>query len=463
MGAGAAGGAPSFSLPILIAVSLLMAVPLYLAARRLKGDAARFLIGAIWLRYIMSVFHEITFRPLLAGLSLNAVGSILVTAAGLFLLQRRRLLLKPLLPVYALILLALFSAHLNAGLFTALNAVVKYLYFCVFFIATYEALRANPADRLFRLLLVAFAPLLVFQLLSIATGVVKASELDGSRSYIGGYDHEAAFSVALATFFVAAAFADGLGRWLKGALLAVLLAGILLANYRTTILAVLPFAAWLLVSRGTRRFVPTQRPAVLVGCALAALLLVFVAADVDGDRFADLGRFLADPSAYIKPQREFTLDERHLLSGRAYIWSGYIFAWIDGTPARHLFGFGPDSWSDWFRVYPHNTLIAYLFELGLAGLAALIWWWSAMLALAARARRGLRADLLFAMGSFILLNLATMALWQVEGLILFALVCGYAMFSAMDARRARPKPGVERGKRRIGGGEIVVQGPLAPS
>ena len=85
MDAGSAG-APSFPLPILIAVSLLLAVPLYLAARRLEGDAARFLIGAIWLRYIMSVFHEVTFRPLLAGLSLNAVGSILVTAAGLVLL-----------------------------------------------------------------------------------------------------------------------------------------------------------------------------------------------------------------------------------------------------------------------------------------------------------------------------------------------------------------------------------------
>src|SRR3546814_2412450 len=76
-------------------------------------------------------------------------------------------------------------------MFTALETVVKYIYFCTLLIATYEALKDNPPGELFRRLTVAFAPLLVFQILSVATGLVKASELDGSRSYIGGYNHEA--------------------------------------------------------------------------------------------------------------------------------------------------------------------------------------------------------------------------------------------------------------------------------
>src|SRR3546814_20466265 len=97
---------------------------------------------------------------------------------------------------------------------------------------------------------------------------------------------------------------------------------------------------------------------------------------------------------------------------------------------QHLFGFGPDSWSDWFRVYPHNTVIAFLFELGLAGLAVLLWWWMAMFLLASRTQLSVRTDLVVAHVSFILLNLATMALWQREGLILFALICGYATFRA---------------------------------
>ena len=69
------GGAPSFSLPVLVAVTALLAIPLYVAARRLRGDAARFLIGAIWLRFILSVFHVVTYRDFAAGLSLTALGS----------------------------------------------------------------------------------------------------------------------------------------------------------------------------------------------------------------------------------------------------------------------------------------------------------------------------------------------------------------------------------------------------
>src|SRR3546814_15183264 len=84
-----------------VAVTALLASPLYLAARGLRGDAARFLIGAIWLRYILSVFHVITYRDFGAGLSLTAVGSILVTGFGLLIIDKRYLLLKALLPVYA--------------------------------------------------------------------------------------------------------------------------------------------------------------------------------------------------------------------------------------------------------------------------------------------------------------------------------------------------------------------------
>src|SRR3546814_9083163 len=112
-----------------------------------------------------------------------------------------------------------------------------------------------------------------------------------------------------------------------------------------------------------------------------------------------------------------------------------------------LFGFGPDSWSDWFRVYPHNTVIAFLFELGLVGLAVLLWWWMAMFLLATRTQLSVRTDLVVAQFSFILLNLATMALWQIEGLILFALICGYATFSAVNegAVRRERRQGSESG------------------
>lgn len=460
MGGSALGGAPSFPLPVLAALTALLAIPLYLAARSLKGDAARFLIAAIWLRYILSVFHVVTYRDVGIGLSLNAVGSIAVTGIGLLLIDRRYLMLKALVPVYALILVALLSAQLNAGIFSALDTVVKYLYFCTLFVATYEALRENPPPELFKRLIVAFAPLLVFQVLSVATGLVKASELDGSISYIGGYNHEAAFSVALATFFIIASYAGGLGRPAKFVLLSLILVGVALANYRTTIIALLPFAGHMFVSRGARRFRPRQRIFLFGGGVIVTLIALIVIAIVTEERFGDLFAFLASPGTYIKPQEQFLLEERRLLSGRAYIWSGYIYAWLESTPIQHIFGFGPDSWSDHFRVYPHNTVIAFLFEVGLAGLAVLVWWWAAMLRLASRARPPVRADLLFAQSSFILLNLATMALWQIEGLILFALICGYGQYCAIEARAARGSGRDVSGRRQVAAGGDQVGEPF---
>ncbi|RJF85769.1 O-antigen ligase family protein [Sphingomonas cavernae] len=440
------GGAPSFPIPILFVVTALLAATLLAALRRVEGRAARFVIAAVWARYILSVFHTVTYDQAFAGFSWNAIGSIAITAAGFLVIQPRHLMLKALFPVYAIILLVLTSAALNEGIVTALDSVVKYGYFIVVMVAAYEALRQNGPERFFGPLLWAFAPLLVFQLLSIATGTVKASELDGSVSYIGGYNHEAAFSVALATFFVVACFTETLRKPLKAALLLILIIGIALANYRTTIIALLPLAALQTVSGTVLSFRRDQRVILFLVMAVVAFAAIAILALQASDRFADLALFLGDPGQFIKPQHEFSIEERRLLSGRAYIWSGYIFTWLDASTLRHLFGFGPDSWENWFKVYPHNTLVAFLFELGVAGLAALLLFWAAMLGQALRARGAVRYDLVFAHLSFILMNLATMALWQVEGIILYAIVCGYSLFSAVEAGAPRYQVGSRRAR-----------------
>ena len=440
MGGAALGGAPSFPIPLLVLVSLLLGTAMVAALRRVEGRAARFLIAAIWCRYILSVFHRYTFGDVVAGFSINALGSVAITAIGLVVIQPRHLMLKMLMPAYAIILLALVSAGLNAGVLSGVDMAVKFGYFIVVAVACYEALRQNGPERLVPPLLWAFAPLLVFQLLSVATGTVKASELDGSISYIGGYNHEAAFSVALATFFVMVCFATSLGRVLKAVLLVVLALGIAAANYRTTILAVLPLAAWQAVAGTTLAFRRDQRGIVVLAVSVLAFLGVGILMLGAADRFVDLAHFVQDPGQYIKPVNEFTVEERRLLSGRAYIWSSYIYTWLDSNGLRHIFGFGPGSWQGWFRVYPHNTLIAFLFEMGIAGLAALVWLFWTMFVVALRSGGAMRINLLLAHISFILMNLATMALWQVEGIIFYALICGFSLFGAVNRRAERRAP-----------------------
>src|SRR5690242_7764667 len=123
-------GAPSFPIPILIGVTLLLAGLVILAARRVEGRAARFVILGIWLRYIMSVFHVVTYRQAFAGLSWNALGSIAITGIGLLVILPRHLTFMSLLPVYAIVVLSLFSAALNHDIPAAIDNVVKYGYFC---------------------------------------------------------------------------------------------------------------------------------------------------------------------------------------------------------------------------------------------------------------------------------------------------------------------------------------------
>jgi hypothetical protein len=60
-----------------------------IAAAQLKDSATRFVIAAIWLRYLLSALHQYTFPPVIAGLSLNALGSLAVIAVGIAIVDWR--------------------------------------------------------------------------------------------------------------------------------------------------------------------------------------------------------------------------------------------------------------------------------------------------------------------------------------------------------------------------------------
>src|SRR3546814_19688883 len=79
--------------------------------------------------------------------------------------------------------------------------------------------------------------------------------------------------------------------------------------------------------------------------------------------------------------------DRQIMSGRPLIWSEYLYAYADGTPFQLLFGFGPESWATSFDVYPHNTLISTLYELGSNGVIAMLLLWITMEVQALKARR----------------------------------------------------------------------------
>lgn len=455
MNEGGTFSGPSFGIGILAPVTLLLFVLMLVAAVRIKSAPGRFVLAALWARYIFGAYHVYMFKPLFAGFSGNAIASIAMAGIGLLIIRLRHLMLFALLPIYLLIILVLLSGALNHDPAGAVGVAVKYAYFTVIMVATFEALRQDEAQKLMPLLLCAFAPLLLFQWLSLGLNLPKGAESGGGLVWIGGYSHEAAFSLALATAFMAGCLATKLHPALRIGFMIAALAGIFLAGYRTAIIAIGPLAfaaAWGVLTEYVR---PEQRRPVAAVALVIVLAVAAVAVLAFHERFADLATFLSDPGSFLKPPREFTQMDRQIMSGRALIWSEYLYAYADGTPTQLLFGFGAESWTDRFNVYPHNTLIGTLYELGVFGFGAMLLLWISMFLLALRARSEDRLMLSAAHLSFIILNFATMPFWQVEGLAFYGLLCGYTLFSARAAalrRRdagsgsARPPYGNRRGR-----------------
>jgi len=421
--------AQSPMLPLLaqIPASILLALILIAALRYAEGVSARFVVFACWLRFMLSAFHDYTFDKILAGFSINALASASVFGLGLLLIRKPLLLSRALIPMYLLIAIVILSAVVNGEPKSSFETIVKFGYFVVIALHTYEALRGSNHRRFSIALLLGFAPLVLFQLLSVILNVYKITGADQSPNYIGGYDHEAAFSVALVALFIAAALARGISGGVRALLLLVALTGIVLANYRTAIIGTVPLVAYF-VFVGIGRLFPQQLRTVVVTVAALGFVLVGTTAAVSLERFAELRTVASGEVEIIKPPHQFTPEDRELLTGRPYIWSNYYYEWRnEGGELQHLTGFGPDSWEGRFDRYAHNSFISYLFEYGLLGVAALTLLLSVGLLLSIQTRPGQRAELVAAHVSFILLNQATMPMWQIEGLILYAILWGFTM------------------------------------
>jgi hypothetical protein len=266
------------------------------------------------------------------------------------------------------------------------------------------------------------------QWLSVVLGVSKRTENDFSVSYIGGYDHEATFSVMLMTCAVIAMFATRMNKTVKTLTILVCIVGIYLANYRTTMLAVAPLLLAYFGFAPVQKVAVRDRPWVLSALMVFLCIVLGIAGLFMAERFSDLGLVASGRMDFFKPPYAYTEAESRVLSGRPLIWSQYIYAWMNGDGMTHLFGFGPDSWSKSFRAYAHNTLVNTLYENGVAGVLAVLFTWFFMLAAALRVRHPNKTRLLAAHVGFLLLNMGTMPMWMIEGNALYGIICGYTLY-----------------------------------
>lgn len=431
-----AQASPQLPPQALYPATALLFILLLRAMNKTPHASGKLLLAVVWLRFVMQAFHEITFTSV-GGMSINAMGSAGVCIVGGIILFRRLSELGRLPILVSLVGVIALSGMVNGAMMPTIETIVKWGYFAVVFLAVQDCMRRDGDARILGLLLWSFAPPLLYQLLSVGMGVGKATENDGSVSFIGGYNHESAFSIVLVTCFAVASVAPRLNFWWRLALLAACLAGIFAANYRTSLIAIAPIAFGFSVF-GVARATPPGRRVIVSLIGLIIMSGAMVAANfVLADRLTDLTVLSGDAGDLIRAPEEFTQQERDLMSGRLYLWNAYFDEYRSGSDVQLLLGHGADSWVEVFALYAHNTIVSYLFEFGLAGAVLIVLVWLAMIARAWRIRDWtLRGQLVCAHIGFVLLNMATMPFWQVEGLIFYAILCGYTFYASRAAERA---------------------------
>lgn len=425
---------PSMPLYALAPTVLAVIVALLLLARRLPTPATRFLVLSVGMRPLLGSMHQITFSSSPVGLSWNALASVMVFVVGLITLRRRSLSWLIWTPLVPILLVSGLSGLLNGQVAGFASFLIKFGYMAVLATATVEAIEDIGFDQTMKSLIPPLLTPLLFQLVGLPLGVVKAGEDDGSASYIGGFNHEAGFSVQLLGTMLVICLARNMTFRLRIILLGWCSLGILLANYRTAVLAVLPLLGCTLLVESMRQFTKSQRA--LMGGMLVVLIggTGLALATTQEERFADLSVVVQKGGEIIKPPEQFSIEDRHVMSGRSLIWSNYVYSWVDGSPIQHAIGYGPEAWIGRFKVYAHNTLVSALYELGIVGVACylLLWIWFLLLALRAPVEQRIR--LLAAHLSFFLVNMATMPMWLIEGMIYYGVLCGATVALAKRPR-----------------------------
>ena len=411
------------------AIKLLVGVvSLIMVYRTITGNCNKYLafaICAIWLRYFLSAFHTVTYPSLVAGFSINALGSIGVAGLGLLLIPTAVFTLKKLLPFYAFFIAIAVSGFVNMQIPGTINVLVKWCYFLVLAGALFLSIRSQGQNETFKRLLVAFIMPVTLQVLSIILGEAKATEADGSTSYIGGYNHEAAFSMIIVSFIFVLGLVNRNSISFRTTLFTLAVVLLVLVNYRTAILTILPIAAIFYFTLIEQRLKPSQKAPVLTIVTMVLAIVFFVLSLSMQERFADVGLLVGNLDLIFKAPMYFSDAEQDIMSARVYIWSQYINAFTNADLLHQIFGFGPDSWKYKFDLYAHNTYVSYVYEYGYLGFFTFIGLLILILSSAMKmSDKPLSKIIAFSIAGFLIMTLATMPLWNIEGLIFFALALG---------------------------------------
>jgi hypothetical protein len=417
----------------MVGVFLLTLPFLLWQCRRIAGRSTFFLFGVMWVRLLLAALHPFTYPPALAGLSINALFSIMVVGLGVLVLNLRTWRLKRLGSIYLMIAMCLLSAAFNGGPLSGMVvAITKYAFLATIVVAAFDVFSRHRSGDVFLAILTAYAAPMILLGLSVATGLGKGNEEKPETiSFVGGFYHEATFSIVVFTVLAAACFLDMRRNRIALPVIVLSSIGLVFVNYRTALIAALPLIVSALYFRSIRKFAPRDRMIVsvlLITLGVGGLIVATVALQ---HRYEDISVAIGRSTDLIKLPEHFTADERQLFSARLYIWAMYLWAYAQGDFRNWLFGFGPEFSDNAMPVHAHNTFVGTLYDLGLFGLIGVILLLVVSTFSALRVRGPMRPLMVATNGSFLIFNLATMPLSIIEGDLLFGLLLAATWTASM--------------------------------
>ncbi|MDJ0627694.1 MAG: O-antigen ligase family protein [Rhodobacter sp.] len=418
--------------------------------RHLRGDTLAILaIALIWVRLAAAALGEVALDTKIAGISLIALSTLAAACVGLLLVPFQLVRNGWVAPFYVFVGFGVLSAVLNGAIGAVQSFAVLWLYFIVVALLLYRALLVHGPRTVLGCLMAVFALPFAMQLMSFLLNMPKVGP-DGTLSYIGGYGHEAVYAlVAVGALWLAATYPWS--RVSKGlAVVGAIVVGLLLANYRTIIIAILPLLlAYLLFRTGPSPARALRRS--IIPVIVLAVLLPAILPENMGARFAEIGSVVGDFGELTKRPEAYTASEKDLLSARAYIWSAYIYGFLDAEIPQLLIGHGPEARAPGVTVHAHNEYLRILYEFGALG--AILWFGTLLhhLVLALRAQP-LPVGAMTAAGfvTVALAALGTSLFNRPEGIILLALLCSTTWY-LQDQRGSVPRRDAPR--LRLGPGE----------
>lgn len=384
-------------------------------------------------RLILSFNHQISFKPLVVGQSLNSLFSILSVAILLLVVSRSFARFKGAIPLYLLISSALASGFYSGLIVGGAIVAMKWLLMFLIISCLLDLFRQFGLEAVVKPFSYVFLGLLFSQFLSLVLRQGKDTESIVSESnavsYIAGYAHEGAFSVLLFMGLLISSILL-LVKKEKPLLPFVFFVALIFANYRTTVLsAVIPvlfiyFAAYYVgAKRDFKIFVMT-------GIGGGAVLLTLVMGESIVSRFGEIGTALSGIGELMSIDYSvFTREEKRLLSSRLYLWNMYITEYNQLGFLGKIFGAGPESWPKYFVVYAHNNFVGSLFDLGLFGLISLLLlFWSTFVSMLKICDFRVKVTLLGLLAGFFIMSNSTMPFWAIEGIYTYSFLFAIALW-----------------------------------